>query len=86
MMEKNIDDCWDLDGERENYQMHGQASQDLFYWMKGHLMHIHGPGETHKETNNLKTWQCMARYVEAYFWCSENQNKAKMGFQDTKAR
>ena len=66
-------------GWRENYQMHGQASQDLFYWMKGHLMHIHGPGETHKETNNLKTWQCMARYVEAYFWCSENQKQSKNG-------
>ena len=30
--------------EKENYQMHGQASQDLFYWTKGHLTDIHGPG------------------------------------------
>ena len=28
-------------------------------------------GETYEETNNYKTRQCMARYVEAYVWCSE---------------
>ena len=28
--------------------------------------------ETDEEANNLKTRQCMARYVEAYVWCSEN--------------
>ena len=27
--------------------------------------------ETDEETNNPKTRQCMARYVEAYLWCSE---------------
>ena len=30
--------------EKENCQMHGQASQDSFYWMKGHLTDIPGPG------------------------------------------
>ena len=30
--------------EKENYLMHGQDSQDLFYWAKGHLTDIHGPG------------------------------------------
>ena len=30
--------------EKENFQMHGQASQDLFHWTKGHLTDIHGPG------------------------------------------
>ena len=30
--------------EKENFQMHGQASQDFFYCTKGHLMDIHGPG------------------------------------------
>ena len=28
----------------ENCQMHGQVSQDSFFWMKGHLTDIHGPG------------------------------------------
>ena len=30
--------------EKDNCQMHGQASQDSFYWMKGHLKDRHGPG------------------------------------------
>ena len=43
-------------------------------------------GETDEETNDLKTWQCMARYVEAYVWCIETQSKAKVGYRETKAR
>ena len=34
--------------------------------MKGHLTENMVRGETDEETNNLKTRQCMARYVEAY--------------------
>ena len=30
--------------EKKNYQMHGLASQDSFYWTKGHLTDTHGPG------------------------------------------
>ena len=30
--------------EKENCQMHGQVSQDSFFWTKGHLTDIHGPG------------------------------------------
>ena len=29
--------------EKENYLMHGQVSQDSFYWTKGHLKDMHGP-------------------------------------------
>ena len=36
--------------------------------------------ETDEETNDFKTWQCMARYVEAFAWCIETQSKAKGGF------
>ena len=39
--------------------MHGQGSQDS-------SDEKHGPGEIDEETNNLKTLQCMTRYVEAY--------------------
>ena len=42
--------------------------------------------ETNEETNNLKTWQCMAWYVEAYVWCSEKESKAKVGYRETKVR
>ena len=30
--------------EKENYQMHGQASQDSSYWTKGRLTDFHVPG------------------------------------------
>ena len=40
--------------------------------------------ETYEETNNLKTWPCMARYVEAYVWFSEKESKAKVGFCEAK--
>ena len=43
-------------------------------------------GETYKETNHLKTIQCMARYVVAYVWCSDKESKTKMCYQDSKAR
>ena len=33
-----------------------------------------------------KTRQCMARYVEAYVWCSEVQSKANVDHRETKAR
>ena len=42
--------------------------------------------ETDEETNNLKTRQYVARYVEAYVWCSKKENKTKMGYRETKAR
>ena len=43
-------------------------------------------GEIYEETNNLKTWQCTARNVEAYVCCSERQNKTKVGCRETKPR
>ena len=54
--------------------------------MKGRLTDIHGPGETYEETNNLKTQQFVARYVEAYVRCIETQREAKVGYRETKAR
>ena len=46
---------------------------------------IHMVGEeTYKETNNLSSRWCMARYVEANVWCSQNESKTKMGYRETK--
>ena len=42
--------------------------------------------ETYEETNNLKTRQRVAGYVEAYVWCSGKESKTKMGHRETKAR
>ena len=39
--------------------------------------------ETYKETNNLSSRQCMARYVEAYVWCIEAKSGAKVGCRET---
>ena len=71
---------------RKNYLMHGQASQDSPYWTKGHRKDTLVRFETYKKTNNLSSRWCMARYVDAYVWCSEKVSKTKMGYRVTKAR
>ena len=35
-------------------------------------------GETNEESNDLKTRQCLARYVEIYVWCKKKQNKDEL--------
>ena len=72
--------------ESENCQMHGLASKDLIIERKATWwIHI-VLGEIDEETNNLKTRQCMSRYVDAYVWCSKKQSEAKMGCRETEAR
>ena len=39
--------------EKENYRMHGQASQNASYWTKGHLMGTHGLGGDLQENKQL---------------------------------
>ena len=72
--------------EEKNCQMHGQASQDSFYWTKGHLTDIHGPGrdlQGNKTTSRPDdVWPDMWKHV----WCSEKESKTKMGYLETKAR
>ena len=65
--------------EKEHYQMHGQDSQDLFYWTNINLTNVHGTRETNEETNNLTTRQIIARYVETCVWCSQNAKRSKSG-------
>ena len=40
--------------------------------------------ETDEETNNLKTRQCMARYVEIYVRCSQKESKTKIAIEEPK--
>ena len=40
--------------------------------------------ETDEETNDLKTRQCMARYVERYVRCIETQREAKVDYRETR--
>ena len=43
-------------------------------------------GKTYKETKNLSSWWCVARYVEIYVRCSKEESKTKMPYRKTKAR
>ena len=71
LLEKHIDDHWNVDGERElsdawtgftRFFIERERPPDGYIYI-----YIHGPGEeAYEETNNFKTRQCMARYVEAY--------------------
>ena len=66
LLEKQMDDYWNVDGERELsdawtgftiFTLLSQRPLDGYTWS----------GEpTYEETNNLKTRQCMARHVEAH--------------------
>ena len=53
LLEKHIDGCWNVDGERE-----------LLNAWNGRIFMV--PGESDEETNNLKTRQCVARWVEPW--------------------
>ena len=60
--------------EKENCQMHRQNSQD-FFSTKGHLTDI----QAYEETNNLSSWWCRARYVDAYVRCKRKRKQNKDG-------
>ena len=77
MLEKHIDDYWNVDGERElsdawagfkRFILLNERPLDGYTW---------SGEETDEETNNLKTRQCMARYVEAHVWCSEKAKRKR---------
>ena len=86
LLEKNIEDYWQVDGEKElsdawtgftRFILLNKRPPDGYAWFDG---------ETDEETNNLSSRQCMARNVEAYVWCSEKESKTKMGYRETIAR
>ena len=66
LLEKHIEDYWNVDGDRElsdawtgftRFMLLNERPPDGYTW---------SGGETYEETNNLKTRQCMAGYVEAH--------------------
>ena len=66
--------------EKENYRTHGQGITRFI------LLNERPPdgytwsgGETHEETNDFKTRQCTARYVEAYAWMHRKRKQSKNG-------
>ena len=86
LMEKHIEDYWNVDGEKElsdawtgftRFILLNERPPDGYTW---------SGRETYKETNHLKTRQCVARFVETYVRCSEKESKTQMGCRETKAR
>ena len=67
-----------------NCQIHGQVSQDSFYWAKGHLKDIHGPGRlTRKQTTSRpdNVWTEMWKYM-----CDIVKRKGKQKWSIEKPR
>ena len=86
LLEKQIEDYWNVDGERELSDAWTGFTRFILLNEKA-TWRIHmARRETDEETNDLKTRQCMARYVEAHVWCIETQSEAKVGYRETKAR
>ena len=86
LLEKKIDDYWNVDGGRElsdawtgftRFILLNERPPDGYTWSGERL--------TRKQLD-IQARQCMARYLEAYVWCSEKESKTKMGYRETKAR
>ena len=81
--------CWRLleRGWGNRIVRYGEDSQEICFIKRKATWRIYMVREeADEETNDLKTRQCMARYVEAHVWCSEKESKTKMGYRETKAR
>ena len=86
LLEKHIEDDWNVGGEKEFIRcMDSLHKIHLIEWKGTWWVHIVRV-ETYEETNNLSSKQCMARYVEAYVWCSKEESKTKMDYRETKVR
>ena len=64
LLEKNIEDCWIVDGERELPDARTSFTRFILLNEKPPLGYTWSGKETHEETNNLKTRHKMAGYVE----------------------
>ena len=71
MLEKNIDDYWNVDGDRElsdtwtgftRFTILKEKPPDGYMW---------SGGETDKKTNDLKTRKDVARNVETHVRCTQ---------------
>ena len=86
LLEKHIEDYWNVDGDRELSDAWTGFTRFMLLNERPPDGYTSSSGETYEETNNLKTRQCMAGYVAAHVWCSEKQSKTKVGCRETKAR
>ena len=86
MMDKNIDDYLNVNGERAlsdawtcftRFTSLNARPLDGYSW---------SGRETYEEANDLKTRQFMAKYVDFHVRYSKKESKTKMGYRETKAR
>ena len=86
MVEKNIDDYWNVDGDREltdawtGFTIFAELKEktpDGNTWSGRRLS---------RKPNDLQAGQIMARNVETHVRCIETQREAKVGNRETKAR
>ena len=86
VLEKNIDDYWNVDGDRElsdtwtGFTRFTFLNEKTTGWI--HMFR----GETDKKTNDLQARHFVARDFERYVRCVETQRKAKVGYRETRAR
>ena len=66
MSGKNIDDYWNVDGDRELSDMWTGFTRFTMFERKSTGWIYVVPGETDKKTNDIKDRQCTARDVETY--------------------
>ena len=87
MLEKSVDDYWNVDGDRELADMWTGFTRFTFFWAKSHWMDVRVPGrDWQKKPNDLQARQNMARNVETYVWGIKTEREAKVGYRETKAR
>ena len=78
MLEKNIEDYWNVDGERE-LSVHGQLSRDSFSKRKATWRIYMVRGATDEDTNDLKTGQSCGRQCGNTGQMHPNVRKSKNG-------
>ena len=66
LLEKQIDDYWNVDGERELSDAWTGFTRFILLNERPPERYAWSGGKTDEETNDLQARQCMARYVEAY--------------------
>ena len=86
LLEKPIDDHWNVDGERElSDAWTGFTRFDLQKGKAIWRMYIVRE-EASRGNKHFSSWRCVARYAEIYVRCSKEESKTKIGYRKTKAR
>ena len=86
MLEKSIDDHWNVDGDRElsdtwtSFTRFTSLSEKTTRWI------FMVREETDKKTNDLQARHFVARNEETYVRCIKTRRKAKVGSRETKTR